>query len=214
MLYNHTNSNNLLDEGSLLLLKVDKTRATRTNPNDWISQIISTGSINDDDNVDNVDNVDVVIPLGKILEVFGPVSKPLYTVRLLLWNHNSSTTATTTTATATAGNNDDRKSQQVSNKSEIECKDTTVGSQVSEQPHDEDYEDDDDHTSSNSKVVVRPTKDMKPMTSTDPWSEDGPLTKWIRSNPSLEVYYATNQVKFVDTQRVAQNSKKGCGKFV
>ncbi len=57
----------LLDEGSLLLLRL-------TQGEEVSSKLIG-------DTIFEA-NEECVIPLGKILEVFGPVSKPLYTVRL------------------------------------------------------------------------------------------------------------------------------------
>ena len=61
-----------LDEGSLLVIEIQK------------SSLEDQGSLNScNDNDDNsvVDDTSL-IPLGRIFEVFGPVSRPLYTIRL------------------------------------------------------------------------------------------------------------------------------------
>jgi len=80
---NTTNTNNtnspLLDEGSYLFLK-----ASTDTDGELITKSEST-AIDNNKNNSNSDGNDGncrVIPLGKVLELFGPVSRPLYMVRL------------------------------------------------------------------------------------------------------------------------------------
>jgi len=69
------------------------------------------------------------------------------------------------------------------------------------------------HISSSAKNNIKQEEQLEAKTQyIDPWSENGLLTKWIKENPRLEVYYTKNQnqVKFLDTQSVVRNSRKGC----
>merc|ERR1719330_1471301 len=65
-----TMNNNLLDEGSLLLLKISAQNNEHLDEKAWVNELISFSAKNTDEEA-------VVIPLGKILEVFGPIFKPL-----------------------------------------------------------------------------------------------------------------------------------------
>ena len=162
----------------------------------WVKQVLSSSSaagkisstststlpMSTSDN--NHHSFNTVIPLGKILEVFGPVSRPLYTVRLLLLNDSK-----LNHHDEGHKNNDDEVDDKVKHKNVVQ-NETNVCT-TNNNNNDDDLD-----------LVAK-----------DPWSDDGVLTNWIKSKPSLDVYYATNQVKFVDKQSVARNSRKGCGKL-
>ena len=167
----------LLDEGNLLLLKL--------NENDENVPKI----INDMSNI-STDNVRVVA-LGKILEVFGPVSKPLYTVRL----KHSIIDEKVPSSSKPEGIHDDFQSDE---------KDTnnTIGEE-SDIPSDKPL-------SIEHKTTPKSNDNTHTETFTDPWAEDGVFTKWLIACPSMEIYYSADQVKVVDTHTVAMNSKKGC----
>lgn len=228
-------NDNLLDEGSLLLVKVNKEEiTTKVDSNDnedesdnsmkWKEQLISSADIctSSSDVDDNSGNSEVVIPLGKILEVFGPISKPLYTVRLLLLNSKPKPSPNAAAGAGTAkeapkedsniaiDNNTPQSTKNLSSSDNSHSINTTSegrkelianGDQTSEK-----------ETKVSSTQSAHSGQSSTNDSLVDPWSEKGVLTKWIYSNPKLEVYYATNQVKFVDTQIVARNSRKGCGK--
>lgn len=229
------NQNQLLDEGTLLVLKMSgrsdcgnsSSSTNETNNVDkqmnlqynWMKEI-SNGNGCDSK------NIDIILPIGKILEVFGPVSKPLYTVRLLLSNDNSRSTP------LTASDNDcdkskamkeGKKEEQATRKEVVQAtrKEVRKNSEKSDEEGDKKIDgnnqgktkgnekEDNDNRKPTAKgnVAISPQKAI-----VDPWSENGVLTNWIGSNPKLEVYYTSDQVKFVDTQSVARNSRKGCGK--
>ena len=252
---------NFLDEGSLLLVKLDQqtvyssssvptstsssspsSNDTKENTNDttdWKEQLLKSTS-----KEGNGSNSQVVIPLGKILEVFGPISKPLYTVRLLLSNITTTAATVTTnieTATNTPLNTEKDKMPSTQDEEKEESNQNNNASQADNDANncnlvddattlqgesnglkttkeDKLYEDTDQETiihnkgnDSQERKEEATSSTVETRTIIDPWCENGVLTKWIQSNPKLQVFYATNQVKFVDTQVVARNSRKGCG---
>ena len=78
-----------LDEGSLLLVKLDQQTIDSSSSNETNETIVNNTNQEWKQQLSRSRSNEgyefsSVIPLGKILEVFGPVSKPLYTVRLLL----------------------------------------------------------------------------------------------------------------------------------
>lgn len=176
----------LLDEGSLLLLSIKE------------DDEITSKLVRD---MKTEANKSCVIPLGKILEVFGPVSKPLYTIRLM----NSSVKAKTNTQEET---DDIKLEEEVSNDVKEEGGDSIeVEKEV--------FEIESSIESSIEKPVIdtsstKVKSESKPKM-LDPWAKDGVLSKWIKSNPRLEVYYTEDQVKMMDTVTIARNSRKGCG---
>ena len=185
----------LLDEGSLLLLKLVK--------NDEITaKIVGDVALEA--------NEICVIPLGKILEVFGPVSKPLYTMRL---------TKTSVPKKKPVVSKDERKPEVSEEGEEKDAEETKEEGGKEEakddaQPDDSSKEESKKEPEITSDKSMEETKTAKPQQKmSDPWSIDGVLTQWVKSNPMLEVYYSEDQVKMVDTQTVVRNSRKGCGKF-
>ena len=162
----------------------------------WVKQVLSSSSAaaagtisststSSSTSDNNHHSFNTVIPLGKILEVFGPVSRPLYTVRLLLLNDSK-----LNHHDQGHKNNDNEVDDKLEHKNVVQ-NETNVCTTNNNDDDDDDLD-----------LVTK-----------DPWSDDGVLTNWIKSKPSLDVYYATNQVKFVDKQSVARNSRKGCGKL-
>mmetsp|Transcript_11337 Transcript_11337/g.21216 ORF Transcript_11337/g.21216 Transcript_11337/m.21216 type:complete len:666 (-) Transcript_11337:1731-3728(-) len=199
----------LLDEGNLLLLKVDR-------GNEYLGKIVDYTELRDNDFF--------VIPLGKILEVFGPVSKPLYTLRL------------TKMMTKTAAHPfHDRacckeKMQNIEKEDEQKDNDETPG--LSERvvlSNDFTGNATDENKTLTKEAIVTATKTSSETVvdhnnlhqeqhkvkasvneHIDPWSESGMLTKWLKASPHLEVFYCEDQVKIVDTQTILKNSRKGC----
>jgi len=183
----------LLDEGSILLLKMSK--------HDEILTKNQLGSIA------LADNEVCVVPLGKILEVFGPVAKPLYTLRLV----NSSVSKSQDEKSST-------DSTQISKDDNLspagEEKDVKEGNlPVTE----EGAEKNGQETCVEEEIGKNEVKNVGPVAESradpEPWSKDGALTEWIKSETNIQVYYSEDQVKIVDTQTVVRNSRKGCGKL-
>lgn len=190
----------LLDEGNLLLLKAD-------GENQFFADIV--------DGTELKDNEVFVVPLGKILEVFGPVSKPLYTLRL--------TTVTADRTRCKEGLVDIQKEDGQVNDTNGLSPRVENSNDFMENPPDEETvpktetivaasttESSTDGTENNSQQHNVKASINEYI---DPWSETGILTKWLKSVPKLEVFYCEDKVKIVDTQTIAKNSKKGCGKF-
>ncbi len=225
-MYNFSTTNNLLDEGSLLLLKVvvGIKNANEHENHQWVKEL---SSLSTNENNDNGDEVAVVIPLGKVLEVFGPISKPLYTVRLLLSSStgpkrapaSAQTSASIPVATPGESKKEEQQQQQQDNCSNEKGDNKgNNGGDKSDHGEQEDQiknnvENKEKEVEKESPSIISGDGEESVTTVTDPWSEDGVLTKWLHENPKQEIYYATNQVKFVDTQSVVRNSRKGCGTF-
>jgi rRNA processing protein Gar1 len=213
-----SNDNNLLDEGSLLLLKVSTGEIIdNVNKYKWMAQVSSSASsqsFSDNKGDHGGEENAIVIPLGKILEVFGPISKPLYTVRLLL----SQVREKVQVQEKKEENNQDCNLQNEDMAENTQTKSTTSANEKdkNEEQCDVDKVDNERNREMEKEQILplgTPDAAKTNEASIDPWTDNGVLTDWIRSKGiSMEVYYATNQVKFVDTQSVVRNSRKGCGK--
>jgi rRNA processing protein Gar1 len=204
------NSPLLLDEGSLLLLRLRK-------DDEIISKLIGD-EIEDidvkpysDAKVNTIANKTCVIPLGKILEVFGPVSKPLYTVRL------------TKSLVVQTGNQSNKVVPNLNTKGEDKCSqevdamNAKTGDEKKESKADINI-DKSARVNANVDASTHPDnagmEHKAPQTLQDPWSIDGLLTKWVKSMPRLEVYYSKDQCKMMDKQSIVRNSRKACGTYM
>ena len=164
----------LLDEGNLLLLKLNEN-------SEYARKIIV-------DTPDVSEDYVRVVALGKILEVFGPVSKPLYTVRL---KHVIDEKASPTLKQTEVSPLQEEKIESLN----------SIGA---------DNDIPDDKPVSVEQKTMESNDKTSGETCRDPWAEDGVLTKWLSSCPSMEIYYSADLVKVVDTHTVAMNSRKGC----
>ena len=202
---NNQNSmnNNLLDDGSLLLLKMSLQNKEDQNDEEWVKELKSL-SIDNDEEV-------VVIPLGKILEVFGPIFKPLYTVRLLFSSPIGPRTTPSKEQKHQQDSDSDKKDEDKSKNKDQEQLASGANENSTEEKKDNTEKVEKEECEESPQSTSKERDNVE--TITDPWSEDGVLTKWLQANPKFDIYYATNQVKFVDTQSVVRNSRKGCGTF-
>jgi len=202
----------VLDEGSVLFLKLDDEVNIDSN-----GDHVTIG--------DNNQNHCRVVPLGKVLEIFGPVSKPFYVVRLKLLAKNK--------VKASSIDSGGRKSD-ITQKQEVDVKD--FGARQEDENNSTREENvkgsngvhgnnskEPSNTSKTAAVVekISQEKDKKVSDTTDneknnlsekedPWSRTGIYTKWIQSKPRIEVYFSCNQAKIVNSLKVARNSGKGC----
>jgi len=189
----------LLDEGSNLFLKV-------THDDEFLKKIA--------DGITFEGNEVCVIPLGKILEVFGPVAKPIYTVRLK-GIINSLTLA---------GIGTEKKEKVISiistkeevSRDEVDMIENSKDGAAIEVVKQENAVDEEKNPTNAKDNIANIKGESATITNTikkipDPWSQDGLLTQWIVTKPRLEVFYTQNQIKVVDTQTVVRNSGKGCG---
>jgi hypothetical protein len=185
----------LLDEGSILLLKMSK--------HDEILTKNQLGSIA------LADNEVCVVPLGKILEVFGPVAKPLYTLRLVNSSLSKSQDEKSSTDSAQMSKDDNLSPAGEEKDSDVKEGNLPVTEEGAEKNGEE--------TRVEEEIVKSEVKNVGPVAETrsdpEPWSKDGALTEWIKLETNFQVYYSEDQVKFVDTQSVVRNSRKGCGKL-
>ena len=139
-----------LDEGSLLVIRVDEDEKLR------------------------------LLPLGKVFEIFGPISRPLYTIRLPAPPSRPKETKTNHRAIheKKEGENDDEN--------EILLSDDEGGEGVQpEEPVD---------------LPLPP----------DNWSSQGQFTAILAAAPRQTVYYIEDEAKLLDTFAIMRNSGKGC----
>jgi len=185
------NQSLLLDEGSILLLKMSK--------HDEILTKNQLGSIA------LADNEVCVVPLGKVLEVFGPVAKPLYTLRLV--NSSVSKSQDEKPRIDSAQMSTDDNLSPAGEEKVVKEENPSVAEEGAEKNEQETFVD--------GMIVKKEVENVGPVTESradpEPWSKDGALTEWIKSETNIQVYYSEDQVKIVDTQSVVRNSRKGCG---
>lgn len=166
-----------LDEGTLLLLRPPP-------------------SMIDDQ---KTEDEEILIPLGRIFEIFGPVSKPLYTIRLpvpikkTIYKRSDGTPSLATQTSAPESN----ISTSVKNGKAVNDEDSsdTIG----------------DCTVS--------TIDSSPAIAgniqvDDPWAAGGKYASLLQPNESYGVYYAHNEAKLIDMGTIMKLSRKGCGKLL
>ncbi|KAL3911611.1 MAG: hypothetical protein SGILL_007212, partial [Bacillariaceae sp.] len=188
----NSGSNGLLDEGSLLVMRVPN-RSDETTTDASSSNTLQ------------------FIALGRIFEVFGPVSRPLYTIRL-----PASATAATPSAkphntTADATTDAEEDSNNTVSKAVAENGNATPVTDVQVQKDNETKVEDvipcTTEELTKSEVGLAPKSD----TAIDPWAADGELTKYLsEKSASIQVFYVQDEAKLIDTQRVVQSSGKGC----
>lgn len=152
-----------LDEGSLLVIRVENDEADDKQK----SQLI---------------------PLGKVFEVFGPVSRPLYTIRLPSAKDNQAKTQEKDVTTSVERDAD-----------EISLNDDVPEEQAAETAAVEAVECEQSGTVAESRV-------------SDPWAPDGNYKQLLENSRGLPVYYIPDITKLLDTGAIIRNSGRGCGK--
>ena len=172
----------LLDVGTLLVMLIPEEQLE-------IDTILGT-------RVQYMDRNFLLVPLGKILEVFGPVGNPLYALRL---------------APKKAFNIQDMNELKSSYiQQETKVQDEINGGHDDDKTKGDDGADDQYEATAISQQVHSETESRRSSV-IDSWSEKGPLTIWLQNHPKTEVFYFRDQAMIVDTKLVAQNSRKGCG---
>ena len=174
-------------------------------------------------------NNKILVPMGKIFEVFGPVRKPLYTIRLPC-------PAEMKAREASAGNQNGRDENNT-NQSKDEKGETKEENKKKEQSNEEVQEESEKESSPKQSLDESPlpsnqddkktdatgdtkpkgaleTKDVQKLNnpSEDHWSKDGKYTQFLHKNTDLTVYYVQDEAKIIDAQAILRLSAKGCGK--
>jgi hypothetical protein len=196
-----------LDEGSLLVIR--QTEATPGTPN--------------------------LIPLGRIFEVFGPVSQPLYTIRLPPPPSAPSKKTPTTKKDSLEKEESKQLEKQVNEgfpSSDTPDSETPTPEEQNEITTENDKETtktegataNEKNATPESKGVdtIEGTKDAESLVVSKPklkdrWAPDGEYSQLLRNNKAIAVYYVQDEAKLIDTGAVMRMSGKGCGmssKFV
>lgn len=154
-----------LDEGSLLVIQIEP----------------------DDENTKSQ-----LVPLGKVFELFGPVSRPLYTIRL---------PPTKDKRPSKSQQNDkgpvvERDADEIS----LNDEDDASGGQTSE-------------TATNESVGSEQKGKVDEGREQDPWSPQGKYTLLLQTSKYHPVYYISDIAKLLDTGSIIRNSGRGCGEY-
>jgi hypothetical protein len=179
-----------------------------------------------------------LIPLGRVFEVFGPVSRPLYTIRLASppssqkkkknpkapsmdakLSKNDENDVDAPTAESVGVEKGDANSTQ-KNEDPVQKED----SGDKETPTVQEMVDDntatvESHTTESDKhesqVVMTNENETKGAAPTnipiDPWAPNGEYGKILAGNDPVSVYYVRDEAKLVDTSAIMRISGKGCG---
>lgn len=175
-----------LDEGSLLVLRVQ--------------------------NEGNDKETTRLMPLGKVFELFGPVSRPLYTIRLPSAKKQPSKKVEKKTTECV-----DRDSDEISlNEDEPrECGESEEDAPVAENMLTEGEESVLNEVSSTSNTDEKEQNGSREIkdTESDPWGPKGKYTNLLESTQRMPVYYIPDIATLLDTGAVIRNSGRGCGEY-
>lgn len=135
-----------------------------------------------------------LIPLGKVFEVFGPVSRPLYTIRLVSPKDKAV-----------------RKPEQKEEANESVERDADEISlnddEHEEQDETKEVETEDNVTTEGERAVSDSNKGQA-----DPWAPNGKYSKLLEeSTERMPVYYIPDITQLLDTGAVIRNSGRGSG---
>lgn len=166
-----------LDEGSFLVLK-------------------DTASNNNSNNS--------LIPLGKIFEVFGPVTRPLYTIRLAAPPSTNASTKSAPTKT------DPQGESKASDDQDIAQNDTEGGASNSSPQHK--TETMDKATRKNADIAT--TAPSPAISNIDHWAPDGKYSLLLGASDAVSVFFVQDEAKLLDTGTILRNSGKGCGTLI
>ena len=161
-----SNCQDALEEGCLFVMKVDNEILNNTHDDDKTKK-------------------EILIPIARIFEVFGPILKPLYSLRLPTVRQNESS------------KKKNLDSSQQSNDESKTNDDTKIKSEDTTSKEEEEEEENNNNTNNS-----------------DPWSSSGIYTQILKKNPNLIVYLDQKDRKIINTDTILRASGKGSGKYI
>jgi rRNA processing protein Gar1 len=193
-----------LDEGTLLVLRVPPEQ--------------------DESKAGNSLDDEQLIPLGRIFEVFGPVSQPLYTIRLpskipVASKKEQSKPAKSASAAQEKGTSmvdstsvppeapsdklDDKKSDGNNDSEQVAAAEgEPIGDAATQVVAQEEKQ-----VTTSDTIASTPVERAPP----DPWAPTGKYAKLLQKNNA--VYYVRDEAKLIDTGFIMKMSRKGCGTY-
>jgi hypothetical protein len=144
-----------------------------------------------------------LVPLGKVFEVFGPVSRPLYTVRLPLVKEAKEKP-------------EQLEKSKLIDTDEISLNDDDDSKEPKECEEGETTREAEKSAASNSETGSPSKPETSEQTNDDgidPWTPKGKYTKLLQSAKEMPVYYIPDIAKLLDTGAVIRNSGRGCGEL-
>lgn len=144
-------------------------------------------------NNDDYEQKSQLLSLGKIFEVFGPVSKPLYTIRL-------------------PSPKDRAKKKQAPRKVEKSMERDEDEISLDDDQSSEHVEKGSDSASEDASAAENAVDGNVDSDASDRWAPNGQYTKLLQTTERIQVYYISDVAKLLDTGAVIRNSGRGCGK--
>ena len=172
-----------------------------------------------------MENDNHLVTLGRIFEVFGPVRRPLYSVRIpppqqtICNKGNASIEKKRPQAENTSENlngtdkpKDDTTGDSPPPSEECEQAHATTAVKVSSTKT-ESMVEDSKQESSKCTSDATPKEDLPDLVEPDPWSPRGKYTCYLCNNPDLEAFFIQDEAKIIDAEAMLRMSAKGCGKW-
>jgi rRNA processing protein Gar1 len=154
-----------------------------------------------------------LMPLGKVFEVFGPVSRPLYTVRLPPANdkrvkkiEKETSAGVDRDADEISLNDEEPEVQGESREGEPVAESTSMEGEPSALKT--------VSSASNTGKEEQDGSNKVDGTESDPWAQKGKYTNILESTKGMPVYYIPDIAKLLDTGAVIRNSGRGCGEWL
>lgn len=185
-------------------------------------------------------NKTMLVPLGKIFEVFGPVRKPLYTIRLPSPNEIKARSASREVEENDEDTGKEREGEEAMAATTSKQQNVSSSSPAPLNQS-ESFE---EHAQANLPQVTRKPANaiekehVKGVTKAsvefgeeneehskgrlsgvnaalhqDHWSHDGKYTEFLRKNPEIMILYVQDEAKVIDAGAILKLSMKGCGMY-
>eukprot|EP00980_Cylindrotheca_fusiformis_P008523 scaffold1807_cov140-Cylindrotheca_fusiformis.AAC.15 len=135
-----------------------------------------------------------LVPLGKVFEVFGPVSQPLYTIRLPTPQPPPQEPKSDST------NSSPKAEEEVKTADESHVSDQTEATTSKpSSPSNVEHEDSKDDSPASTAVPI-----------TDHWAPNGKYSLLLSQSSSINVFFVKEEAKLLDTGSILRKSGKGC----
>ena len=175
-----------------------------------------------------------LVPIGKVFEVFGPVRRPLYTLRLAaaavpnskkaskktsetMTSSSCKTDETTNTERGCKETNSERGGKEATKEPAeenhtVQAESAETSTEESKLPEDEpavDQSTETEPTAPQSLAAVSSLETPQPKEE-DPWSENGAYTTFLANHPSIDIYYVKDDARLIDAETILKMSARGC----
>jgi rRNA processing protein Gar1 len=153
-------------------------------------------------------NNNSLIPLGNIFEVFGPVTQPLYTIRLpaatpSIKDSNSKSAFTKSNQQEGSKTFDDPTTSQSDKEKETD--------NSTKPQNNKDSKEEEDTTKESPDTANADPEPTTTPRSIDHWAPNGKYSLLLTTSESVPVYFVQDEARLLDTRNIMRKSGKGCG---